>query len=189
MMVALLLATWLSSAEVGQVRCVARGAVDNEHHGSVVCRGANGSSLHVRLPGKVVQVRVTEVLGAPSIAAVGRYYSGDDEWAESTVIGIVDGNPRDLWPAHWVTGGADDVSGARLNTGQPGVWGLAFVWDMRHEAHVDAHRYRMTEYPWAGGQFRPRRVRYTQRRYRDWPEAAAELGVSCPEAIGQARDD
>lgn len=135
------------------------------------------------MPGEVLVVGTTAVLGAPLVVVIGRYYSGDDAYYETTLLGIVDGVLKDLYPRHWVTSYLDILCVGSTGQGR-GVFGLTYDWDLDAESHVDLHHYRLTTYRWTGRSFVPLPERRTRGVFHRWRPALVEVGLKCEAPYG-----
>jgi hypothetical protein len=164
--------------------CSASDAQDNDHPATLRCSGPVEKKILIRMAGNPVTLGVSSVLGAETIVAVGRYYSGDDEFYETAVLAIVDGELRDVRPDHWITTYRDVLCFGHLPNGAVGVMNLAYDWDMDREAHAHPHRYKLTPYEWTGDSFRVLPLRWTTGQFNGWRPAAAELGLQCEAPYG-----
>jgi hypothetical protein len=122
----------------------------------------------VRLPG----------IKDPLIIAVAVQPGGSDAQFESTVVGVVRGELRDLIDEHPTS----NVQGALTIDGpdKDGKWALVsfnFIWDSG--IHYQAHPYQCTVYTWTGIGFKIEKRLKTKVAHDTWLGAARELGLSC----------
>lgn len=114
----------------------------------------------------------------PLIAAVALDPGGSDGRFESTLIGIVDGKPRDLMTPHPKNNYEGTVCLTPLGGDKRlGVMAINFIWE--DGSHFDPHRYEIALYSWNGKKFVQTLHAETKRRYLDWADAAKEYRHTC----------
>lgn len=175
-----------SVARLGEFSCVAVAASSNDQRGHVTCRPPTGPEFSVSLPGEEIRLSTNEILGRPTLVAVGAYYSGDDEWYETALLGLVDGRVRDLWPHHWIASAEDVLCIGDIGGGIRGVLGVVSDWVSR-EAHAQPHQFRITRYEFDGETFAHLADLRSHGRYDNWCPAVTSLGLGCSHPYGDIR--
>lgn len=117
-------------------------------------------------------------ISTPLLVAVAVRPGGSDNLFESTIVGSINGELRDLLPDHPTT----NIEGAFClgrfgRHSNLGVLVLNFIWENR--PHYVAHRYQGTLYEWTGTVFQKQAVLETKQAYVFWQSAAKELGFNC----------
>jgi hypothetical protein len=113
----------------------------------------------------------------PFIIAVATSPGGSAIRIETAIIGFVNGKIIEVIPDHLVSQGLDGLCVGFFGKHQRlGLVYFEFLWE---EAHYDPHRYEASFFEWTGDKFSQIGSKQTKNRYREWKEAAAELGYQC----------
>jgi hypothetical protein len=123
---------------------------------------------------------------APLIIAVASSPGGSDIDFETATIGFVNGEILEL-TEHFESSSQDAL--CLEKGGTPHKFGLIFFNFILEEAHYDPHRYEATLYDWSGTQLEKINVKQTKKQYKNWKDAAVELGYHCQEDLIQTTND
>jgi hypothetical protein len=123
---------------------------------------------------------------APLIIAVASSPEDSDIDFETAVIGFVNGEIFELME-HFESSSQDAL--CLEKGGTPHKFGLIFFDFILEEPHYDPHRYEATLYEWSGTQLKKINVKQSKKQYRNWKDAAAELGYHCQEDLIQTTNN
>jgi hypothetical protein len=173
---------------LGSVECRGRSWPGTDRPAEVTCIGkAKALLVKMTVDGEYIRLVALQEspLGVPLVVAVAAAPGGSDSSITTAILAERGGRLVDLWPAHWLTNETDAVCIGEIAPGQPGVFGLTYLWgDGTGESHYAPHVYRLTRYMWKDGRLVAVEPRVTRGRVVGWREAATELQHTCTRPYG-----